>query len=61
MNTRLVSCSVMVSWMSRIFEGGRFVDEVLDAFREPLGNWMMESSFRTEDHWLKKFGPPLPP
>lgn len=43
------------------FEGGRFVDEVLDAFREPLGNWMMESSFRTEDHWLKKFGPSIPP
>ncbi|KAI1833307.1 hypothetical protein DTO006G1_6518 [Penicillium roqueforti] len=42
-------------------EGSRFVDEVLEPFREPLGNWMMESSFRTEDHWLKKFGPPLPP
>ncbi|KAF7528277.1 hypothetical protein PCG10_000883 [Penicillium crustosum] len=43
------------------FEGGRFVDEVLDAFPKPLGNWMMESSFRTEDHWLKKSGPSLPP
>ncbi|KAJ5519284.1 hypothetical protein N7453_001706 [Penicillium expansum] len=42
-------------------EGCRFVDEVLDPSREPLGNWMMESSFRTEDHWLRKFGPPLPP
>ncbi|KGO69599.1 hypothetical protein PITC_000170 [Penicillium italicum] len=42
-------------------EGCRFVDEVLDPSREPLGNWMTESSFRTEDYWLKKFGPPLPP
>lgn len=42
-------------------EGCRFVDEVLEPLREPLGNWFMESSFRTEDYWLKKFGPPLPP
>ncbi|KAJ5252896.1 hypothetical protein N7489_003306 [Penicillium chrysogenum] len=42
-------------------EGCRFVDEVLDPFRQPFGNWMTESSFRTEDHWLKKFGPSLPP
>ncbi|KAJ5173723.1 uncharacterized protein N7500_001654 [Penicillium coprophilum] len=42
-------------------EGQRFVDEVLKPSREPLGNWLMESSFRTEDYWVKKFGPPLPP
>ncbi|CAI7646194.1 unnamed protein product [Penicillium glandicola] len=42
-------------------EGCRFVDEVLEPFCEPFGNWLMESSFRTEDYWLKKFGPPLPP
>jgi hypothetical protein len=27
-------------------EGCRFVDEVLDPFRQPFGNWMTESSFR---------------
>ena len=42
-------------------EGCRFIEEVLDPFRQPYGNWMRESSFRTEDHWLKKYGPPLPP
>lgn len=42
-------------------EGGRFLEEVLEPFREPLENWMTQSSFRTEDHWLKKLGPVPPP
>ncbi|KAJ5778852.1 hypothetical protein N7457_006572 [Penicillium paradoxum] len=41
-------------------EGCHFFEQVLEPFREPLGNWFKESSFRTEDYWLKKPGPPLP-
>ncbi|KAJ5972909.1 uncharacterized protein N7479_002827 [Penicillium vulpinum] len=41
-------------------EGARFVDEVLGPCREPLGNWLVESSFQTEGHWLKN-GPSLLP
>ncbi|KAJ5758846.1 hypothetical protein N7520_006002 [Penicillium odoratum] len=41
--------------------GKRFFDEALQPHRVAFKNWLDESSFRNEDHWLVRAGPELSP
>jgi hypothetical protein len=41
-------------------EGRHYIDEYLSPSNETLDNWLPDSPFRIENHWLRKSGPPLP-
>ncbi|CAG7919560.1 unnamed protein product [Penicillium olsonii] len=41
-------------------QGYHFYKEVLHPHRKPYGNWLEESSFRTEDYWVKDPSPTHP-